>query len=511
MGDNILLFSEDEDLLRSLSEQLGKWGHTPRATSNHEEALDILQRLQPPIALVDNLLTQVDSLSFLNTLRRTHPWTQAIFLVFVACLERGAMGLELGASDFLVKPVNSARLGVALRRAQERRVLRRKVAVLSGELPPEPTGLTPIQEMTYNGAICATRLYDTRQQYQELFDEVPCYISVLDRNLRITAANRRFKEEFGEHLGGHCYEVYKHRSEACPQCPVADTFRDGQSYTYEEIITTPRGNQFNLLMTTAPIRDGQGQITQVMEMSTNITEIRKLQDHLASLGLLIGSISHGVKGLLTALDGGIYSIDSGLKRGDQKRIVQGWDVVKLMVRRIKSTVLDVLYYAKDREIELDRVEVAQFAQQVALTVDSKAKKHGVLFKADIADDLGDFHVDPNALNPALINILENAVDACLEDQTKPNHRVLFRVTREDDIIVFDVVDNGVGMDEEAKEKMFTLFFSSKGSSGTGLGLFIASDTIRQHKGTITVDSEPGEGTHFHIRIPVHRRLVAIEV
>jgi hypothetical protein len=63
-------------------------------------------------------------------------------------------------------------------------------------------------------------------------------------------------------------------------------------------------------------------------MSTNITQIRKLQSHLTSLGLLLGSMSHGIRGVLTALDGGIYRLESGLKKGNQEQVNDALGVVK---------------------------------------------------------------------------------------------------------------------------------------------------------------------------------------
>jgi signal transduction histidine kinase len=93
------------------------------------------------------------------------------------------------------------------------------------------------------------------------------------------------------------------------------------------------------------------------------------------------------------------------------------------------------------------------------------------------------------------------MDACIEDTAKENHKIIFRLTKDEDCIVFDIEDNGVGMDRETKENMFTLFFSSKGARGTGLGLFVTHEIIQQHGGSIEVDSSPGEGSHFHLKIP----------
>ena len=106
----------------------------------------------------------------------------------------------------------------------------------------------------------------------------------------------------------------------------------------------------------------------------------------------------------------------------------------------------------------------------------------------------------------MINILENAVEACLEDNTKNIHQIAFGVCEEGKHIRFDVWDNGVGMDRETREKIFTLFFSLKGHMGTGLGLFISNKIIRQHGGEIIVESSPGEGSHFTVRMPKQRTM-----
>ena len=69
-------------------------------------------------------------------------------------------------------------------------------------------------------------------------------------------------------------------------------------------------------------------------------------------------------------------------------------------------------------------------------------------------------------------------------------------------MVIEVEDNGMGMDQETREKIFSLFFSSKGIKGTGLGLFISNKIVDKHGGSIGVDSEPGRGTRFEVRLPL---------
>ena len=345
------------------------------------------------------------------------------------------------------------------------------------------------------------KLHLTQRKFKALFEESPCYISVQDRDLKLTAANRRFKEDFGDELGHHCYEVYKHRDEPCLECPVMLTFEDGRPHSSEEVVTAASGEHCNVLVTTAPMRNSQGEITEVMEMSTNITQIRELEGKLSSLGLLMGSISHGMKGLLTAIDGGMYLVNSGFERDDQRRLREGWDIVQRNMRRVRSMVLDILYYSKDRDLEYEQLHSLEFATEVWNLVSYRAEELNIDFDRKFALTAGKFVVDTKALRTALINILENAFDACRLDHGKSAHQVNFELYRDGKDVVFEIRDNGIGMDRETANKMFTLFFSAKGSEGTGLGLFVSNKIVRQHGGQITVESTPGEGTRFIIRIP----------
>ena len=346
------------------------------------------------------------------------------------------------------------------------------------------------------------QLRTTQQRYQQLFDEVPCYISVQDRDLRLTATNRRFKEDFGERNQSHCYEVYKNRGEPCPNCPVTKTFSDGKSHQSEMVVTSAGGEQYNVLIWTAPIRNAAGEIIQVMEMMTNITQIRQLQDNLTSLGFLISSISHGIKGLLTGLDGGMYLINKGIERKQSDKIKEGWDVVQLMVDRIRALVHNILFYAKERQLQPEKVDVLGFAEDLCLTVAHKSTAHQIDFTKQIAPTLGSFEIDANMMRTALINILENALEAVRADTTKGQRCISLKVRRQKKKIIFEIRDNGIGMDQETLENLFTLFFSTKGHAGTGLGLYVADKVIQQHGGSIEVESEAGEGSLFTVTLPV---------
>ncbi len=344
-------------------------------------------------------------------------------------------------------------------------------------------------------------LRSSRERYQQLFDEVPCYISVQDRDFNLTAVNRKFKETFGERPGGHCFQVYKSREGACDDCPVAKTFQDSRSYQSEMVVTANSGQQINVLVSTAPIFDSAGQIAHVMEMATDITQIRKLQDHLASLGMMIGSISHGVKGILTGLDAGVYLLTSGLNQKNNGKVKDGVDAVKTMSDRIRKLFLDILYYVKDRPLQIEKVAVDTFVAELTDITAAMFIKPGVKFSLAITGSAGLFEVDTVALQSALISIIENALDACRDDGSKPEHEVRLEVDPGPERVTLRVIDNGTGIDPENREKMFTLFFSSKGRRGTGFGLYLAREIVDQHGGSISVDSAPGESTCFTLCLP----------
>jgi signal transduction histidine kinase len=141
---------------------------------------------------------------------------------------------------------------------------------------------------------------------------------------------------------------------------------------------------------------------------------------------------------------------------------------------------------------------------VAANVENRVRSADITFDCRFTEDLGTFEIDPGLVRTALLNILDNAVEACIEDPASKSFRITFHVAAEGEGLLFDISDNGGGMAAEQTRKIFDKFTSFKGHKGTGLGLFISQKIIRKHGGTITVDSELGHGTRVSVRLP--RRL-----
>ena len=112
-------------------------------------------------------------------------------------------------------------------------------------------------------------------------------------------------------------------------------------------------------------------------------------------------------------------------------------------------------------------------------------------------------MDPRAIHRALLNLVSNAIDACIfhEDVNK-NWQIHIKTANEKgNIIRFEVQDNGCGMSQETRDNLFNSSFSTKGDRGTGLGLAVTRKLVEEHKGMIDVASQLGKGTTFTIRLP----------
>lgn len=347
------------------------------------------------------------------------------------------------------------------------------------------------------------RLHDSLNRFHNLFDTVPCYISVQDREFAVIEANQNFKERFGARLGGHCFQIYKRRDSVCPECPVALTFEDGKVHTSEQLVTDTSGRPVHVLVYTAPVRDARGGISAVMEVSADVTEVRAMQDKLASLGRLVGGIAHSIKNVLEGLRGGIYIANSGLKNDNREDLKTGLAMLERNVHRISNMILDMLYCAKDRSPRRLPVSLNTVVREVVEMYSARAREASVELITDLAEETPAVSGEPKDIHSLAANLVSNAIDACYSDEGDGKElRVVARVFPDSGCAVLEVEDNGVGMDEETRGKLFATFFSTKGAHGTGLGLLVAHKVATEHGGTIEARSQPGRGSVFTVRLPI---------
>jgi len=114
-------------------------------------------------------------------------------------------------------------------------------------------------------------------EYQNLFEGVPCYVTVQDRNLKILRCNREFQNRFSPMPGDYCYKAYKGRSERCEICPIIRTFEDGLPHVSEEAALGRDGTESYWMVRTSPITNVKGEVVAAMEMSLDLTHVRLLE------------------------------------------------------------------------------------------------------------------------------------------------------------------------------------------------------------------------------------------
>ena len=227
---------------------------------------------------------------------------------------------------------------------------------------------------------------------------------------------------------------------------------------------------------------------------------KEQQERLAELGENIAGLAHCVKNLLNGFRGGEYLVNRAIKKQDMSQIDKGWSMVEKNIARISKLVLDMLTYVKDRELEYSEVDLNNLIEEAKEVLSLQADKVGVEIKTKTDENLRTVTLDSKGILRCLVNLIGNGIDACSE-----TGGVVSVVPRlgSDDYFELAVSDTGCGMDRDTLKVLFRKFFSTKGSQGTGLGLPVVQQIVKQHQGSITVKSEPGHGTTFTLRLPRH--------
>ncbi len=336
-------------------------------------------------------------------------------------------------------------------------------------------------------------------------DIMPCYLSVQDRDLRILEINARFRDEFGDCVGEPCYRAYKNRASPCPGCPVLLTFADGEVHTGEETVETRHGEVAHVMLTSAPVRDARGRIVAAMEMSTNITEVKQLQRELAMMGLAVASMAHRAKNILMGLEGGIFVVNEGFETDDDALVDEGWEMVQRNVDHVSRVVKDLLFCSKERALAMQPgVAPAAVVRDVFELFRTRTAEQDIELALELSDEDHTATLDPDGIHSLVVNLVANAVDACRfdVDGAGKRHRIVLGCARAPDgATVLRVSDNGAGIPEEGRHRVFEGFYSTKGTEGTGLGLMVVRHIVQAHGGTIDLESAAGEGTTFTVTLP----------
>ena len=257
------------------------------------------------------------------------------------------------------------------------------------------------------------------------------------------------------------------------------------------------------------LKDYTKNLEQKIEERT--LELRQAQEELmeserlATIGETVAGLAHYIKNILTGLRGGMYMVDVGMAKGKARMQQDGWGMVRRNIEKVSDLVLDLLKYSKERLPEPTVCSPNKIVLEGVELMREKAGQHGVKLSTDLDPNLKEALLDQDGINDVLLNLISNAIDACLYDiDTSKVWEVKVKTRLESDagsgeVILFQVIDNGAGMTDEVKAKLFSRFFSTKAGRGTGLGLLITQKIVSEQGGALSFESEVGQGTTFSVR------------
>ena len=202
-------------------------------------------------------------------------------------------------------------------------------------------------------------IHRQRDEYQRLFDQVPCAITVQNRDYRLLRYNKHFREMFRPKPGDFCYSAYKGRQEKCIDCAVEKTLETGMPHRSEESIITADGKRRHWLVDTSPLFDEHGNAIAVMEMTLDITEQKQLEERLRRSELKYLSIFNNIPNSVFVLDPDTLTI---LDCNGTVERVYGWSREELLGASFLNFFLE-----EERE---------RYASQIkAFTVLNRARHH----------------------------------------------------------------------------------------------------------------------------------------
>jgi signal transduction histidine kinase/pSer/pThr/pTyr-binding forkhead associated (FHA) protein len=224
-------------------------------------------------------------------------------------------------------------------------------------------------------------------------------------------------------------------------------------------------------------------------------------ERLAAIGQAIAALSHHIKNILQGLRSGSDILKMGLTDKSEPLLQQGWRIVEKNQGKIYDLVMDMLSYSKEREPAIEETNLNDVVQEVVELLQGRLKESGAKLEKRLQEDLPLVPADPEGLHRALLNILGNAIDA-VEERKNPTVAVVTLLEGDGEWVRIVVVDNGVGIPLDKQPEIFKPFVSSKGAKGTGLGLAVSRKILREHGGDILLQSHPGKGSKFILRLPL---------
>jgi PAS domain S-box-containing protein len=279
-----------------------------------------------------------------------------------------------------------------------------------------------------------------------------------------------------------------------------------------ELIDPEDGRALPMEITAREVLDATGQVTAVVSILHDLTEIRELErrrveqqlfesEKLAAVGRLAASIAHEVNNPLEAIKNALYLMQAGAEGDKNSRFLE---IARKETERVSHIIRQMLGFAR-RPGEVDWVDVNQLLEETLVLLEKKMRQLRIRITKSFDDSLPRVRARADQLRQVFLNLIINAQQAIEGDGEIVISTSRYEQALQPSILV-QLKDSGVGIAEDDLTRIFDPFFST-GKKGTGLGLWVTQDIVRQHGGRIEVSSEIGRGTVFNIVLQVESAIL----
>ncbi len=249
------------------------------------------------------------------------------------------------------------------------------------------------------------------------------------------------------------------------------------------------------------LRDAQGEVKGKIVSFQDETHLRTLEkrvrqsEKMAAIGQLAAGIAHEIRNPLAGISGSIQLMQDG--GSDEEQTSRLMAIVGKEIDRLNNLITEFLDFAKPEAPLEDHVDMGDLVSEILDFVKNDSQRKSVGGSVEIENG----HIvlaNRNKLKQAFLNIIVNAFQAS-ENEEQPEVDVV--VKKSGSVVVVSIKDNGIGMSEKLKQRIFEPFHTTK-HKGTGLGLAITHTILEAHQANLSVESEEGVGTEFRMEFPV---------
>ncbi len=351
--------------------------------------------------------------------------------------------------------------------------------------------------------------FSNQRYFQAVIDGLTDDLKVVDREYRVvfvnrTAARRLFKEP-EQILGRKCYEVFNHFDQPCPFCTTQQTFETGETGHTEFGYTDTDGDPYFFLLTTFPIRDEEGKIPYVAEVTRDVTQEKRLEQEvirsrtLKAIGQFAAELAHEVRNPLNAITFQMALLKKiRAEHPDDPCTDQLADVAKVVneeIARLTKITRDFLSFTRQESLKLEPVDLETEIRSSLTLLKGELSARGITVSLEVNGGPHTVMLDRDRFRQVVINLLSNAKDAL----GKGGRVTITLSPGPEKTIHMTVTDTGPGIPRELADKIFDPFFSNK-VRGSGLGLSIVKNIVEAHGGTITLEPE-SPGATFRLIFP----------